>query len=490
MSSSESSHAHLADSNQGEPGENDDSGAIENGTQPNMSNDGRGDDERNSHQDHGGADVMLPRNNMGIAPVHSQMDTSLFEKIIVCVPEHFTDNDRALTNEQILLLSTNDARTLCHKCKFKTLSSTGTLIMKSISTSGSVPEMTAKMLAYFQVYRQQLCLGAASEREFSLSKTTWLPSEDVRLLEIFLDRDYASATDAAFQRCSRAVLDATDGSPVIAVWTNVVGPLFNNFDNYRPEPRFFGENDIVLRQCDPNSRNIPRRIPEHLRSRFATLRSRWTMVYEANWKKSGHNDPEKFTDYINLQSPIDITMLWMFRALHNTGNDLMLGRMARTISEVAQVDSSNIQATLARLTGRRLQSPNGNSEESSTDPTPPRSRTPSFEITQELRELVETWKQSMTGESENEKIANLELLCRNRDRAFSQMEHLENRIRSAPSESRKRKYQNEYKHHKGEWIELEKQIAKKRNVAIDETRFIDDESFLSLDSDTDSSDSS
>ena len=96
----------------------------------------------------------------------------------------------------------------------------------------------------------------------------------------------------------------------------------------------------------------------------------------------------------------------------------------------------------------------------------------------------------MTGESENEKIANLELLCRNRDRAFSQMEHLENRIRSAPSESRKRKYQNEYKHHKGEWIELEKQIAKKRNVAIDETRFIDDESFLSLDSDTDSSDSS
>ena len=33
MSSSESSHAHLADSNQGEPGENDDSGAIIGGTQ-------------------------------------------------------------------------------------------------------------------------------------------------------------------------------------------------------------------------------------------------------------------------------------------------------------------------------------------------------------------------------------------------------------------------------------------------------------------------
>jgi hypothetical protein len=176
------------------------------------------------------------------------------------------------------------------------------------------------VVLYFQVYRQQLCLGPALEWEFSLSKTTWLPSEDVRLLEIFLDRDYASATDAAFQRCSRAVLDATDGSPLIAIWANVVGPLFNNFDNYRPEPRFFGENDIIHCQCDPNSQNIPRHIPEHLRSCFATLCSRWMTVYEDNWKKSGHSDPEKFTDYINLQSPIDITMLLrMFRALvHNT----------------------------------------------------------------------------------------------------------------------------------------------------------------------------
>ena len=119
------------------------------------------------------------------------------------------------------------------------LSSTGTLIMKSISTSCCVPEMTANVLAHFQVYQQQLCLGAASEWEFSLSKTTWLPSEDVHLLEIVLDRDYASATDAAFQRCSWAVFDATDGSPLIAIWTNVVGPLFNNFDNYQPEPHFF-----------------------------------------------------------------------------------------------------------------------------------------------------------------------------------------------------------------------------------------------------------
>ena len=74
-----------------------------------MSNEGHGDDAQNSHRDHGGVDVMLPRNNMGIAPVHSQMDTSLFEKIIVCIPEHLTDKImHSLMNEQILLLSTND----------------------------------------------------------------------------------------------------------------------------------------------------------------------------------------------------------------------------------------------------------------------------------------------------------------------------------------------------------------------------------------------
>lgn len=179
----------------------------------------------------------------------------------------------------------------------------------------------------------------------------WLPAEDARLMEIFLDRDYASATNAVFRKSSRPVLDATDGSPLVAVWTNVVGPLFNNFEKYQPEPRFFSESDVILHQCDPNSTNIPRRVPEHLRSRFAMLRSRWTRVYDSGWKKSGHNDPSTFSDYINLQSPLDVSMLWMFRALHNRGNDLMLQRMSRTVATDGQVNSSNMESTLAHITG-------------------------------------------------------------------------------------------------------------------------------------------
>jgi hypothetical protein len=65
------------------------------------------------------------------------------------------------------------------------------------------------------------------------------------------------------------------------------------------------------------------------------------------------------------------------------------------------------------------------------------------------------------------------------------MEHWESRIRSAGTENRKRKYPKEYKHHKGEWIELEKEIAKRRNVLVNKTRFEDDESFMNVDNEDD-----
>jgi hypothetical protein len=224
-------------------------------SQQNMNNNGRN-EGRNAHQGDGGADVVFPTNDMAIVPTHAGMDVTLFEKIIVCAPEHFTDADGTLTNEQIVLLQTQDARALCRKCKFKSLSNTGTLVMKSISTSGNLSDMIRRLLSYFQVYRQQLCLGSASERAFSLSKTMWLPAEDARLMEIFLDRDFTQATNAVFQKSSRPVLDATDGSPLVAVWTNVIGPLFNNFEKYLPEPRCFSESDVILHQCDPNSTNI------------------------------------------------------------------------------------------------------------------------------------------------------------------------------------------------------------------------------------------
>jgi hypothetical protein len=86
---------------------------------------------------------------MAILPTHAGMDMRLFEKIIVCTPEHFTDADCTMTNEQILMLPTHDAQALCRKCKFKSLSNSGTLVMKNISTSGSLSEMSLGLPACF-----------------------------------------------------------------------------------------------------------------------------------------------------------------------------------------------------------------------------------------------------------------------------------------------------------------------------------------------------
>jgi hypothetical protein len=78
--------------------------------------------------------------------------------------------------------------------------------------------------------------------------------------------------------------------------------------------------------------------------------------------------------------------------------------------------------------------------------------------------MLESLKQSITAEAESDKIANLEALHHDRDHAFSQMEHMECRIRSAASESRKREYQNDYKHHKAEWIESWKKKLQRKGT--------------------------
>lgn len=468
MSSSPTNDSDLSDSGQGEP----ESG--EGRTQSNLTNAGDCNDELNLHQGHAGTDDMLPPNNMGIVPVSSHMDPNLFEEIVVCAPEDFTDADWALTNDQIELLRGDAARTLCHKCQYKALSKAGTLVKKRVSTHGSVPSMTSRLLSYFQVARQQRTLGAAAEgRAFSLNTSAWLPAEDVRLLEIFLDRDYAKATDAAFIRSSRPVLDATDGSPLVSVWANIVGPLFNHFDNYRPEHRFLNDSNLILCQCDPNSRQIPRRIPGHLRSRFAALRSRWTVVYESNWKKSGQLDPETFTNFISVQSPLDVTMLWMFHALHMAGNELMLGRVARTVNQDARVDSSDMPLTMENVMR------GGGEVEPHVNPI---RRSQAQILHEDFKEMLDEIKEANTREAAADKSIELFSLQSNRDRALSQMQRMEDLIQLADEKRARKRYKRLYKHYKDEYMDLERKVAKHRGVAVNESLFEDDESFLSVDS--------
>jgi hypothetical protein len=242
------------------------------------------------------------------------MDVHLFENIVVCDAEALSTQDQALSNDNLHTMERDDMRALCKRCKYKQLKNTGELQTKTISISGADVDVKGRALAYFQVLRQQKSLGIDGERQFTLNANQWTPAEDARLLEALMDPSYERVISAAFVPSNRQVLDVSDGSPKVAVWKNVVVVLYNNFRKYRPPYRFAGPNEVLLRQCNPNSPEINRRIPEH---RFALLRSRFTVVYTM-WFGSGDNDPEKLFSFINVQSsPLDITIYYMFRVLHN-----------------------------------------------------------------------------------------------------------------------------------------------------------------------------
>jgi hypothetical protein len=319
-------------------------------------------------------------------------------------------------------------------------------------------------LAYFQVLRQQNSLGAAGSRPLSLNPTKFTPAKDARLIEILVDKEYEPVTNAIFESSPRSVLDIADGSPKVAVWTNVVAPLFNDFEHYRPEHRLNSENKTILNTCDPNSPDIPRRIADHLRSRFAALRSHFTVVYDHGWCASGQNDPERFPEYICLTSPLDVTMLWMFRALHGKGYDTFLHRCVRTVHRDIQVDSGNMDDALARIGGH------GNKTISTST-----KRSPLADLRNDLGRLLDHLKEDASKAEEERKI----VLQSNRDRAASAMEEIEENIRREEPGSHKRKrFQKLYKRRKHEWVSLEKQVSEFMNVSFDEDDYNDDESFM------------
>lgn len=426
----------------------------------------------NDARGRGGDEGIIPANSMAIVPTHPNMDVKLFESIVVCDPQNFTDEEKEMTNEEIVSLSRDPARSLCKRCKYRYLTNRGAFATKSVSTNGGLPQMTSRLLAYFQVLRQQSRLGTARNRPFSLNPTKFTPAEDARLLEILLDKDYEAVVNAIFESSPRPVLDISDGSPKVAVWTNVVASLFNNFSRYCPEHRFDNENEALLCHCDPNNQDIPRRIPDHLRGRFTALRSRWTIVYGRGWLESGGNDPETFVNFINLSSPLDISMLWMFRVLHNGGYDTFLHRCSRTFNQESQIDSGNMQDALERISGRTQ-----HGTDTSTDTHPRRSAL--VDLSNDLQKMVELMEGDRKEEEEDRKIAHLSVIQSNRDRAAVVMDQLEEKIRKEePATSKRKRLQKLFRRRKREWIELEKQVSELTDMSFDEDDFDGDESFL------------
>jgi hypothetical protein len=437
---------------------------------------GAGNDVRGGR---GGADGIIPANAMCITATHPQMDVKLFEQIVVCNDDALSEEEKSLDDNAILQLQVKDTRLLCKRCKYKALTNRGSLTEKTISTSGNSKAVAGRLLAYFQVLRQQSCLGAAGRRPLSLSPSVWSVSEDARLMEIFLDKSYEGATQYAFVPSRRPVLDATSGSPLVAVWANVIAPLFNNFDRYRPVHRFNNENEIVLVTCNPNSADIPRRLGEHLRSRFATLKSRFSVVY-CHWLESGGNDPEKFSEYINITAPLDVSIYYMFRVLHNTGNDVLLHRCCRTLPKNVGVDSGNVDAMVARLSG---QEQSATTHTSTTNPTrSTRPRAALLDLSNDLKKTMGLLEKEQEQEEKEERAVLLSTLMSNRDRAAAVMEEFGDKVRDCERGSHKRKrFLRMYKQRKKEWLLLEKQVSEHTKTPFDENDFDDDDSLMDED---------
>jgi hypothetical protein len=431
------------------------------------------------NQGHGGRDGIIPANNMAIVPVHRLMDINLFEKIVVCDATALSAEDQALTNDAILTMERDPLRALCKRCQFKVLGNTGTLKSKTISSSGGDIDVKGRILAYFQILRQQNSLGNDGSRPLSLNGGQWTPAEDTRLLEILMDPAYEAVTSAIFVPSNRQVLDVSDGSPKVAVWKNVIAVLFNNFIKYRPEYRFSGPNEELLRTCNPNSEDIPRRLPEHLRNRFASLRSRFTVVYHM-WLGSGGNDPERLMSYINVSSPIDVSICYMFRVLHNQGRDVFLHRCQRTVSEEYAVDSGStgsvpMRNALARISGNQRNT-------TSTESPSGTRRNPMADLRNDLNRMWTEMEEERKEEEITHKALRLQSLMSARDIAANSMEKHKNEALDAPPGSRKRKRHIQmYKYHKKEWINLMKQTSELHDLPFNENDHDDDSSLLDED---------
>ena len=139
-------------------------------------------------------------------------------------------------------------------------------------------------------------------------------------------------------------------------------------------------------------------------------------------------------------------MLWMFHALHMAGNELMLGRVTRTVGQGAQVDSSDMPLTMQNIMR------GGGEEEPRVNHT---RRTQVQILHEDFKEMLDEIKEANTREAAADKSLELYSLQSNRDRALSQMQQMEHEIHLADENSRaKKRYKHLYIHYKDKYMDL------------------------------------
>jgi len=268
---------------------------------------------------------VAPAQPLPVLPVlpalHALADKRLYDSLDSVDPQNLSEEERQLTDANLLNLSTNQCKELCRKLPHYVKKAKGTVSAKnSISMTGSKNDMISRLLSWFFKMRGQ------SEEEAqprTVDGTSFSEAEDARLLEIMMANECYSMIEGAFMSGTRQQIDAADASRVETTWNKAIAVIYNNSTNYTFPVRHHDEND-VLHGFDPNHISIRRRNGTSLKNRYGMIKSRATIL-DKNWIQSGKNEPDNITQFVNLSVPLERSAYYFWLRMNQGGrNDVMV----------------------------------------------------------------------------------------------------------------------------------------------------------------------
>ena len=197
--------------------------------------------------------------------LHALADKRLYDCLDSVDAQNLSEEERQLTDANLLALSTNQCKELCRKLPHYVKKSKGTVsAKKSISMTGSKNDMISRLLSWFFKMRGQ------SEEEAqppTVEGTSFSEAEDARLLEIMTANECYSMIEGAFMSGTWQQIDAADASRVETTWNKAIAVIYNDSTNYIFPLRHDDEND-VLHGFDPNHISIRRCNGTTLKNRY------------------------------------------------------------------------------------------------------------------------------------------------------------------------------------------------------------------------------
>jgi len=140
--------------------------------------------------------------------LHALADRKLHDSLDSVDPQNLSEEERQMTDANILALNTNQCKDLCRKLPHF-VKKTNNLVSakRSVSMTGSKNDMIARLLSWFFKLRGQ---SADEERRPTVDGTAFSESEDARLIEIMTSNELYPMIEGAFMSGTRLQIDAAD----------------------------------------------------------------------------------------------------------------------------------------------------------------------------------------------------------------------------------------------------------------------------------------